>query len=316
MSSTSFPASADLASASSAPACEPSPSARSNPIAAPCSPNTGQTSLFTETSEPWTPRPLLPTSHARDWKGPQGRAYKGTSLDLPAAVLLTSSAVASPVSLSVTPGSDEARKMTATSGRKWLGLFPKSDQLGLLARMLLASSQWASTSCYLTWRVWATPSRRSVFRLAPSTPRTAGIGSGLWPTAHGFSQDGRSNGPSGNELGRAVNRSLGPTPAATDGTHGGRVTPRKSREGGNLVEAVSARTLWPTSTARDWKSGKGKMQSERGRTAGPSLSEATGGSLNPDWVEWLMGFPVGWTALEPSEMPLSRRSSKQSGERS
>ena len=23
------------------------------------------------------------------------------------------------------------------------------------------------------------------------------------------------------------------------------------------------------------------------------------GSLNPDWVEWLMGWPIGWTSLEP-----------------
>jgi DNA (cytosine-5)-methyltransferase 1 len=33
-----------------------------------------------------------------------------------------------------------------------------------------------------------------------------------------------------------------------------------------------------------------------GRT-GPS-----GGPLNPTWVEWLMGWPLGWTALEPLAM--------------
>jgi len=27
------------------------------------------------------------------------------------------------------------------------------------------------------------------------------------------------------------------------------------------------------------------------------------GSLNPEFVEWLMGFPIGWTELEPSETP-------------
>jgi hypothetical protein len=26
------------------------------------------------------------------------------------------------------------------------------------------------------------------------------------------------------------------------------------------------------------------------------LNVAAGGSLNSDWVEWLMGFPIGWTA--------------------
>jgi hypothetical protein len=27
-----------------------------------------------------------------------------------------------------------------------------------------------------------------------------------------------------------------------------------------------------------------------------------GGQLNPEWVEWLMGWPIGHTALEPLEM--------------
>ena len=27
-----------------------------------------------------------------------------------------------------------------------------------------------------------------------------------------------------------------------------------------------------------------------------------GGKLNPDWVDWLMGFPIFWTALKPMEM--------------
>lgn len=43
--------------------------------------------------------------------------------------------------------------------------------------------------------------------------------------------------------------------------------------------------------------------------AGCNLSEyvavhpggATGGKLNPTWVEWLMGFPLGWTDLDASE---------------
>jgi hypothetical protein len=27
------------------------------------------------------------------------------------------------------------------------------------------------------------------------------------------------------------------------------------------------------------------------------------GKLNPVWVEWLMGFPEGWTELKPWAMP-------------
>lgn len=32
-----------------------------------------------------------------------------------------------------------------------------------------------------------------------------------------------------------------------------------------------------------------------------SMAAGNGGSLNPTWVEWLMGWPVGWTALSASE---------------
>jgi hypothetical protein len=54
--------------------------------------------------------------------------------------------------------------------------------------------------------------------------------------------------------------------------------------------------LWPTPAARDYKVGSGLD-----RVLTPPLSEAaapTGGRgrrLNPDWVETLMGYPVGWT---------------------
>ena len=40
----------------------------------------------------------------------------------------------------------------------------------------------------------------------------------------------------------------------------------------------------------------------RGMTAG------NGGRLNPQWVEWLMGFPQGWSDLEDSETPSSHKS--------
>ncbi len=71
-------------------------------------------------------------------------------------------------------------------------------------------------------------------------------------------------------------------------------------------------TMWPTPTSRDYKSGKGKTQAERGRSAGPSLAEASGGLLNPQWVEWLMGFPSGWTELEDSATQSCHKSQNTS----
>jgi hypothetical protein len=32
------------------------------------------------------------------------------------------------------------------------------------------------------------------------------------------------------------------------------------------------------------------------------MARPLGGPLNPTWVEWLMGWPIEWTDLEPLEM--------------
>jgi hypothetical protein len=40
------------------------------------------------------------------------------------------------------------------------------------------------------------------------------------------------------------------------------------------------------------------------------------GKLNPTWVEWLMGFPIGWTELSASGTPSSPRSPGTSGNES
>tara|TARA_R110000851_G_scaffold131550_2_gene265711 strand:- start:119 stop:445 length:327 start_codon:yes stop_codon:yes gene_type:complete len=62
--------------------------------------------------------------------------------------------------------------------------------------------------------------------------------------------------------------------------------------------------FWPTPTTRDYKGGrKPETLAASGRGATNSLNDALTcqgqyGSLNPTWVEWLMGFPSGWTDLK------------------
>jgi hypothetical protein len=41
----------------------------------------------------------------------------------------------------------------------------------------------------------------------------------------------------------------------------------------------------------------------------------TPGPLNPTWVEWLMGFPTGWTALDASVTPSSPSKPRSRGKR-
>ena len=54
-------------------------------------------------------------------------------------------------------------------------------------------------------------------------------------------------------------------------------------------------TGWsPTPSARDHRSGS----SPNLKRESPPLAEFSGGLLNPEWVEGLMGFPIGWTNPE------------------
>jgi hypothetical protein len=67
-----------------------------------------------------------------------------------------------------------------------------------------------------------------------------------------------------------------------------------------------------TPTAMDWRSGKAS-QATLERNSRP-LSEQIGGSLNPMWVEWLMGWPLGWTDLKQLETDKFHCALQQHGE--
>lgn len=236
---------------------------------------------------------------------------------------------------SASPGSNEARTMTVTSGRKWSAALTLSGPLGSLARMCLESSIWHSTKCALTWKVSATKSGRCVYRLVPSIPRTSDNGSGLWPTAsaNNFEMQDvgkylerrekckatKKNGNGfGLTLGMAVK--MWPTQSATDWKGAGRNgVPRDRLDYAVERGKTKTKEFGPTPSANNQSGGitglnggsgaRAKLHAMVGREEGLKMS---GGKLNPTWVEWLMGFPLGWTALDASAMPLSRKSSKSS----
>ena len=72
--------------------------------------------------------------------------------------------------------------------------------------------------------------------------------------------------------------------------------------------------MWPTPSATDYKGSvtqslvMERLEHPRGVRLPEELVRRgeTGGQLNPDWTEWLMGFPIGHTALKPSATPKSR----------
>jgi len=124
------------------------------------------------------------------------------------------------------------------------------------------------------------------YQLPPSAPRTSAIA--YSSSLHGEMQwtpTAKANQDSPSMEARAPGRHLWPTPT----THARESSP--NRDGGPSL-ATAAR-LWPTPVARDYK-GAGM----RGQLP-TTVSEVEGsGKLNPVWVEWLMGFPIGWTDLE------------------
>ena len=91
---------------------------------------------------------------------------------------------------------------------------------------------------------------------------------------------------------------LWPTPTVS-GNHNRKGASKTSGDG--LATVVQ---MFPTPAARDWKDGN--HPSERARHT-PPLAVHAGGKLNPVWVEWLMGWPLGWTDLKPLEMDKFQR---------
>ena len=183
------------------------------------------------------------------------------------------------------PGSVKEWQMTVGSGRKLLEFWPKSSQPGpslkTLVESLVLSKAWYSRTCYLRWRARVTKSGRLLFQLAPSTPRTEGTGYGLLgtPTGRDHKDTGNmENVPESGLLGRQI-------------------------------------AMLPTPQNRDYRSpdlpdsGNFQRKVKRGFTIdlNSKIGTSCGLKLQPAFVEWMQGFPIGWTDLKHSAMPSSRK---------
>jgi len=255
-----------------------------------------------------------------------------------------SSAEASPARTSHAPARARALKGSAlaygASIPALLASFdPASSSWRTSQRCLVEG--WASFS--ETWPRSGLMRNGIAYQLPPLVPLTGGTEFGLWPTpclpndgrsvAHVDEWRGRSAYHKGKKVQVDLNQAirLWPTPTvyglhnqpgASQNAGWGLSsavklwpTPRKSeamahgkpgRPDRGRLEDVVANETFATPTARDWRSGKASPET-MAKNSRP-LSEQIGGSLNPTWVEWLMGFPLGWTALEPSETQSSRKS--------
>ena len=172
-----------------------------------------------------------------------------------------------------------------------------------------------------------------IMKLRLSERRTEGNGSRLWRTPGAQDSEGRGTYASEAALRKRLAnghqlllteqvkfQGMWPTPDTQNGRDGSKTRKAlKGRHGLSLHHAVS---IWPTPTARDYKDGTAQScqnvpengllgravhsrkilggGTEHAQESGES-SAGAGGQLNPTWVEWLMGFPLGWTDLNASE---------------
>ena len=193
----------------------------------------------------------------------------------PAAVLAShwpevpSFQAASRASRSPPQGGSAASTMNATCGPKCCGSSGNCSPVGCLEKMLLASSVWGSTKRSLTWSRQVTMFGFSYYLLLPLARGTNG---------NGYS----SSAP------------LLPTPLASD----------TGDVGKGLDIQISANGSYRKMN-KDGKAWTARLSHVVYRMTPTTLEKPY---LNPDWVEWLMGFPRKWTDIPfgPKNPPTSR----------
>ena len=160
-------------------------------------------------------------------------------------------------------------------------------------------------------RMWPTPGAQETSGGAanPVTMRRQGHqvklrdAVGMWPTPLEGDATG-SRGTKGKErpdeggLAKAVN--MWPTPKGSPDHYG---QPREKDR-----DDLQAAVRYPTPQAgTNNPAAHNAMSGDFKRRLAEATGEPVTGQLNPTWVEWLMGFPIGWTASEPLGMESYRR---------
>jgi hypothetical protein len=210
----------------------------------------------------------------------------------------------------------------ADCGERWLALSVKYDP---------GTHGWKTHHCLfpedldwscLTLPKWGMLANGELWERTTQEPDTSAIGAGSgesWPTpktrdwkdSMGASLDATN--PDGSHrdrrdrlMGAIVDRQNWATPQARDHRTGGAdrwENPERSR---NLNDQVAHQHSFPTPKTNGFCSGSGaagmvNQLAENGQIdeeTRRSMRAGNGGQLNPDWVEWLMGWPVAWTRLE------------------
>ncbi len=236
------------------------------------------------------------------------------------------------------PESSAGRKTSGFYGLKCSALSGSLGRIASSVRMCLESSRLPPGRWSRIWSVQAITSSCFVLKLRLSELGTEDRASSLWGTpntmdalpcrsfeamkrhaaGHGRKRPENLREQVNPEMIRACAeagaeaKKLYPTPRANEGKDSlQHVPPSRMKSPGkcNLTQYIALERLFTTPCAAD----------STGTTGGKnhrSLRTDVSGQLNPEWVEWLMGFPAGWSALGPSAMQLFRSRHTRSSARS
>ncbi len=246
--------------------------------------DTGPTSGGGGMCEGFWPTPSVHGLHNR--KGASKTSGDGLSTAVKSGgptIALTSFAVGSPASLSLVPENDGAQMMSVGSGPKCVKFARYSDRDGCWLKTSEGSYQQvmfeetSSERWCETWPRSGIVSDGIAYRLPPLVPPISGTGCSLWLTPKS-QYSGRTP-----EAHQAAKDRAKAKHAAGKYAKGCGVPTMDDLQ--TQVNQVADPKMWPTPTSnrRDGLQSHGV--------------NVISGQLNPTWVEWLQGFPLGWTEV-------------------
>ena len=182
---------------------------------------------------------------------------------------------------------EKAQELTeseAECGEKWRGWFAKFDP---------NTSSWKTPQCSLlgdselyseTWPRWGTMRNGECWEQQTLVPHIKETESGLWPT-----------------------------PVHSEARQGLQI--RRDGKKGSQQSLTTAVMTWPTPRTAGMCGGTGSWDLLNKNTTveeARQMGAGNGGKLNPDWVEWLMNWPIKWSNLNEFNPKEFKRWQKES----